>query len=88
MVTAQAAELELSVIDRFPVFRDGLISARLQAHRRSCRVIPEQMGCFHLGDDFVVSFTLPAGSYATMVLSEIFSELHEVDFNNPARAKI
>ena len=88
MVTAQAAELELSVIDRFPVFRDGLISARLQAHRRSCRVIPEQMGCSQLGDDFVVSFTLPAGSYATMVLSEIFSELHEADFNNPARAKI
>jgi tRNA pseudouridine13 synthase len=88
MVTAQAADLESSVIDRFPAFRDGLISARLQAHRRSCRVIPEQMGCFQLDDDFVVSFTLPAGSYATMVLAEMFSELHEADVNNAARAKI
>ena len=88
MVTAQAAELESSVIDRFPLFRDGLVSARLQAHRRSCRVIPEQMECFQLDENFVVSFTLPAGSYATMVLAEIFSELHEADFNNPARAKI
>jgi len=88
MVTAQAAELESSVIDRFPVFRDGLISARLQAHRRSCRVIPQQMACFQLDENFVVSFTLPAGSYATMVLAEIFSELHEADLNNAARAKI
>ena len=88
MVTSQAAELEAAVIDRFPVFRDGLVAARLQAQRRSCRLIPEQLGCSQLGKDFVVSFTLPAGSYATMVLAEIFSEIQETDFNNSVRAKL
>jgi tRNA pseudouridine13 synthase len=88
MVTSQAAELESAVIDQFPLFRDGLIAARLQAQRRSCRVIPEQVTCTRSGDDFVMSFTLPAGSYATMVLAEIFPELYETDFNHPARAKI
>jgi tRNA(Glu) U13 pseudouridine synthase TruD len=88
MVTSQAAELEAAVIDRFPVFRDGLVAARLQAQRRSCRLIPEQLGCSQLGKDFVVSFTLPAGSYATMVLAEIFSEIQQADFNNSARAKL
>ena len=88
MVSSQAAELEAAVIERFPVFRDGLIAARLQAQRRSCRLIPEQMGCSQLGKDLVVSFTLPAGSYATMVLAEIFSELQQADFNNSARAKL
>ncbi len=88
MVNSQAADLELAVVNQFPVFRDGLIAARLQAQRRSCRVIPEQVACSRLGDDFVVSFTLPAGSYATMVLAEIFIELRESGFNNSTRAKI
>jgi len=77
MVSADAAELESRVIDRFPVYRDGLIAARLQSQRRACRVIPGQMQCRRLADDFEVSFTLPAGSYATVVLAEIFSELNE-----------
>lgn len=75
MVTADAALLESGVIDQFAVFRDGLISARLQAQRRACRVIPGQFECVRQEDDFIVSFTLPAGSYATSVLAEIFSEL-------------
>ena len=73
MVEAQAAELEVKIIDQFPVFRDGLIAARLQSQRRSCRVIPSQVECSRLQDDFQLSFTLPSGSYATMVLAEIFS---------------
>jgi len=75
MVTADAAELESQVIDQFPVFRDGLISARLQAQRRACRLKVENMGNYRENDDFVVSFTLTSGSYATMVLAEIFSDL-------------
>lgn len=77
MVSSKAAELESAVIDQFPVFRDGLIAARLQAQRRACRVVPHRMSCTRLGDDFVLNFTLPAGSYATMVLAEIFSGLRE-----------
>jgi len=81
MVASRAAELESEVIDQFPVFRDGLVAARLQSQRRACRVIPAQLKCSRQGNDFFVSFTLPAGSYATMVFAEIFSELQESDIN-------
>ena len=82
MVTSQTAELESQIIDQFPVFRDGLISARLQAQRRACRLIPRDMAWYREQDDFIVSFTLTSGSYATMVLDEIFSELIEVSLTN------
>jgi len=75
MVTRQAAELESKIIDQLPVFRDGLVAARLQAQRRACRVIPADMTCDRQQDNFIVSFELPAGSYATMVLAELFSLL-------------
>ncbi|MBE9567097.1 MAG: tRNA pseudouridine(13) synthase TruD [Proteobacteria bacterium] len=77
MVSAQARDLEMEVIDQFPVFRDGLIAARLKSQRRACRVIPQNMASFRQGDSFVVSFSLPAGCYATVVLGEIFSKLVE-----------
>lgn len=77
MVTAQAEELESQIFDQFPVYRDGLIAARLQAQRRACRVIPGQFECFRENDNFVLAFSLPSGSYATTVLSEIFSDLSE-----------
>ena len=75
MVASQADDLETKVIEQFPVYRDGLVAARLQSQRRACRVIPGQMECSRLQDDFKVSFALTSGSYATMVLAEIFSEL-------------
>jgi len=75
MVTADAAALESEVIEQYPVFRDGLVAARLQAQRRACRVIPDQLDSNRQDDNFIVSFSLPAGSYATSVLAEIFSQL-------------
>ncbi len=77
MVASDAAELEANIIDQYPVYRDGLIAARLQAQRRACRVIPGQLEGSRQGNNFVVSFSLPAGCYATVVLAEIFSELIE-----------
>jgi len=77
MVESQAAELESAVIDQYPVYRDGLIAARLQAHRRACRVVPKHMESFQQGNDFVLSFSLSSGSYATMLLAEIFTDLFE-----------
>ncbi len=77
MVESQAAELELTIIDQYPIFRDGLIAARLQAHRRACRVVPGGLEGARKGNDFEVTFSLPAGSYATMVLAEIFTDLSE-----------
>jgi len=75
MVTGDAAELESQIIDQFPIYRDGLISARLQAQRRACRLTVENLECNRENDNFVVSFSLTSGSYATMVLAELFSEL-------------
>ena len=73
MVVLDAAALEGGVIDQFADYRDGLIAARLQASRRACRVVPEGLNGQRQGNDFVLTFSLPAGSYATMVLAEIFS---------------
>ena len=75
MVTADAAELEFKIISQYPDYRDGLVAARVQAQRRSCRVVPRDVSFVREGDNCVVSFTLPAGCYATVVLEEIFSEL-------------
>ncbi len=83
MTTSQAAKLESQIINQFPVYRDGLVAARLQSQRRACRVVPGQMESCRQGDDFVVSFTLPSGSYATMVLAEIFSDLQEPNIKEP-----
>ena len=77
MVSGLARALEMEVVDQFPVFRDGLIAARLKSQRRACRVIPQEMKSSCQGESFVVSFSLPAGCYATVVLAEIFSELVE-----------
>jgi len=76
MVESDAADFERRIIDQIPAYRDGLVSARVQSRRRACRVLPAQLDCYRQGEDFVVSFSLPSGSYATMVLAEIFSELH------------
>lgn len=77
MTTSLAAELETQIIDQFPVYRDGLIAARLQSQRRACRVIPGQLQASRNEQDFALSFSLPSGCYATMVLAEIFSDLQE-----------
>ena len=75
MVKAVAAELESSVIEQYPVYRDGLVAARVQAQRRSCRVIPDDVRFDRQGNDVVIAFTLPPGCYATVILDEIFSQL-------------
>ena len=75
MVVSQAAELEKSIIDRFAIFRDGLLAARLKAQRRACRLLPADMSCNYEQGCFHIRFSLPAGSYATMVLAEMFSDL-------------
>ena len=76
MVMADAAELESGIIAQYPVYRDGLVAARVKAQRRACRVVPRDVNCFRQADNFVISFTLPAGCYATVVLDEIFSQLN------------
>ena len=78
MVSGEAEQLERGIIDQYEVLRDGLVAARVKAMRRACRVIPAGMRGERVDDNFVVSFELPAGSYASVVMAEIFSDLIEL----------
>ena len=65
------AEQEMRVIDAHPVFREGLCEFKVKQMRRSMRVIPSDMSWALSGDELILTFNLPAGCYATMVLREI-----------------
>lgn len=79
MTRDEAARLEKTVLDAYPVFRDGLLAARVKQQRRACRLVPGELKSLREEKDFVLSFSLAAGSYATMVLEELFCELVEPD---------
>jgi tRNA pseudouridine13 synthase len=72
----RVAEQEMRVIDAHPVFRDGLCEFKVKQMRRSMRVIPSDMVWQLSGDELLLAFNLPSGSYATMVLRELVV-LHE-----------
>ena len=73
MAKADCLALEQEVASRFPILSEGLIKARLEQERRTLRVIPKSMSWrFETDETFAISFGLPAGSYATMVLRELF----------------
>lgn len=71
MARGDCADLEASVIDAYPEFRQGLVDARVEAQRRSLRLSVGDMSGEADGDDLVLKFTLPAGAYATVVLREM-----------------
>lgn len=68
---AQAAELENRIVDENPVFKAGLCQFKVQQMRRSLRVVPTNMSWQLKNDDLLLSFDLPSGCYATMVLREL-----------------
>lgn len=71
LVTGPAAELEQNALAFWQHWVDGLIALRVQAGRRSMRVIPENLEAQLQGDDVVLRFALPAGCFATSVLREL-----------------
>ena len=71
MVSGEARELEMAIIDSEEELRDGLIAARVKAARRASRLIPAQMQAQQEADSYVVSFVLHSGAYATAVLAEL-----------------
>lgn len=73
---ADAAELEQGIVDENPIFKAGLCRFKVQQMRRSLRVVPKNMQWQLLNDELSLSFDLPAGCYATMVLRELL-ELNE-----------
>jgi len=82
MSQAECADLEKSIIDQWPIFRDGLVKAKVQQQRRALRVLSRDMEWSAEGDSFSLAFKLRSGSYATMVLREL------VQLNEPKRANI
>jgi tRNA pseudouridine13 synthase len=65
-------ELELRVAALYPRWIDGLADAGLKQERRPLRLDVEALSVERVdGDDLVLHFTLPAGSYATSMIREL-----------------
>jgi len=69
----EAAEFESKVLAEFEQDRDGLEHAGLSQERRPLLLEPQHFSYQQAGDDIlVIKFALPAGSFATSVLRELF----------------
>lgn len=66
-----ALELEQRVLQAWPELTGLLRSQRLQASRRCLRLFPSEMAWKLKDDELDLTFTLPAGAYATTVLREL-----------------
>ena len=67
-----AADLESSAIAEQKAIVDFLVKEATMA-RRALRVKPENINCHKESDDLILKFTLPAGSYATILLSNLLN---------------
>ena len=72
MVSGAARALEETAVREYPVLAEGLMSAGLEAARRSLR-LPVREFSWQVPDagTLVLEFFLPAGAYATAVLREL-----------------
>lgn len=65
-------ELEAAVASEYPDLARGLEAAGLEQERRALRVIPQEFNAVWLDQTtFRLTFVLPPGSYATVLLSEL-----------------
>jgi tRNA pseudouridine13 synthase len=73
LVSGLAAGLEQSTLEPYRDWIDGLDAFRMQHARRALRVIPGDLVWSQEADDqCLLDFSLPAGSYATSLLYEVF----------------
>ena len=74
--TDELLALETAVAERFPELCDGLEHAGLKQERRAVSAVPEQLRWqWQEGPeavDLMLTFSLPAGYYATSLLRELF----------------
>ena len=71
-MTADALALEQAVLARYPELAEGLEQAGIAKARRALRVsVADLQWTFLDGPALALSFTLPAGCYATALLREI-----------------
>lgn len=72
------AEWESSVVKQSDaLLAEGLERRALKPARRATRVIPRDMAYSIEADQMLLSFELPAGSYATMLLRELVADLQD-----------
>jgi len=69
-VTAEAAKLEATVLADFVSWQQGLERCGAEMARRALRAPVMDMTWEIMPDQMVISFTLPKGSYATVLLGE------------------
>lgn len=73
LLSGEAAALEQSVLSPYRDWIEGLDAFRMKHARRALRVIPEALSWSQEAEDqWLLSFSLPAGSYATSLLYEVF----------------
>ncbi len=70
-VSGAAAELEHAVLAEEQSLCDGLVQQRVEQSRRAMRALPEQLSWSIESDKLRLSFVLPTGSYATMLVREL-----------------
>ncbi|UCB55147.1 MAG: tRNA pseudouridine(13) synthase TruD [Thiotrichales bacterium] len=71
MAAQDCRAIEAEVVDRFPLFRQGLIDARVEQQRRPLRLMVKDLDCQQVDTDWLLRFSLQAGAYATTVLREL-----------------
>jgi len=73
---ADALAIEQAIAGQYQDLAQGLVNADVESDRRAFRVNVRQLHWQFIGDQaLALSFTLPAGSYATAVLREIIEEV-------------
>lgn len=71
----EAGVLEREVAAAYADLAEGLAAARMEQERRPLRLLPKDLHWRWLGDDALeLSFELPAGAYATVVMRELAGE--------------
>ncbi len=69
--TDGAAELEKTIAESFPIYKQGFEKFKLKQDRRSMRIVPLDFHHKWLGNDLKLNFKLLPGSYATGIIREI-----------------
>jgi len=73
LVSGAAAELEQATLEPYRDWIDGLDAFRMKHARRALRVMPGDLVWSQQADNqWLLDFSLPAGSYATSLLYEVF----------------
>ena len=76
LATGEAGALEREVAAAHADLAEGLAAARMEQERRPLRLLPKDLRWRWLGDDALeLSFELPAGAYATVVVRELAKSL-------------